>query len=166
MAKPFTAPRPVIRTRFGEVIKRYRSLEHAARDMTQFVYYGWRRYASDRMLEGVRLSAYGLTYADGSEIGRRGTLFVFGHRLEDEHARYRGHGPINGIAYSGGKSRVYRHPKTQSHRVAFAFVDTEAGEPPVRAKRTSRYLPTAWDDCSRSDLDHRSWKKQRATQWK
>lgn len=35
-----------------------------------------------------------------------------------------------------------------------------------RAKRKPKNLPNAWDDILRSDMNHRTWKRHRRTQWK
>lgn len=93
----------------------------------------------------------------------RGLLAGFLHREE-----LRGRtvsGPVPGIhrrRYGGH----YRIPATFSERRAHAFIDLDAGEPPVRGARRWKNLPNSWDDKVRSDHDARSWKKHRKHQWK
>lgn len=162
-------PRSVIRTRLSGVRVRYSSLEKAAVHLYRFTYFGAAKHdafweSSDA--QGWAGRVFGLTYEDGSEIPVSEIRRVFGSRNENEHASYRGHGPVNGIHKVSGRYRVYRHPKTFAEIRQAAFVDEEAGEVPTRAKRSWNGLPVAWDDSARTDYFQRSWKHSRSTQWK
>ncbi len=54
---------------------------------------------------------------------------------------------------------LLKYPRTHQERAANQ-------DWPVRGKRTPRMLPTAWDDQWRSDIEDRSWKRHRKTQYK
>ena len=69
------------------------------------------------------------------------------------------------VPFTGRGSRLYhniwRHPKTTQER-RLSFADPEF----VRGKRSSRNIPNCWDDWYRTDLDNRSWKKNKVRkQW-
>lgn len=61
--------------------------------------------------------------------------------------------------------RQFRRPGTHTIRRDTPHF-SEEGEPKVRGKRSAAGIPTAWDDRSRSDIEDRSWKRHRKTQWK
>lgn len=82
----------------------------------------------------------------------------------DRFRFWNGSGPVPGTRhYRGG--HIFRRPGTHPlRRDAVHFPD--AGEPGIRAKRSANNLPTSYDDCHRSDVGGRSWKRYRKTQWK
>lgn len=60
--------------------------------------------------------------------------------------------------------RYFRHPRTTQERRAYCREDREF----IRAKRSSRNLPSNWDDIYRNDIKFRaqSWKRQKKRkQW-
>jgi hypothetical protein len=81
---------------------------------------------------------------------------------------WNGEGPV---PYTGrrGRGRYYRRMGTVAeHRAAAAAASQlrEGDEPPFRAARNSRNLPSAWSDLHRSAQKDRSWKRFRTTRWK
>lgn len=80
-------------------------------------------------------------------------------------AEYSG-SPVPNVSKRRGGNGYWRWPRTQAER-RLNQPDPEVrkwGEPPVRGRRTSASLPSAWDDIFRET--QKSWKKQRRTQWK
>lgn len=77
---------------------------------------------------------------------------------------WNGAGPV---PYTGkrGRFKQSRHPGTQPARREAAYFP-EYGEPRIRAKRKAIGAPTAWDNLRRADIEDRSWKRNRAHQWK
>lgn len=65
-------------------------------------------------------------------------------------------------------SKTFRNPQTQNERIANLHHIQEArveGYPmPVRLKR--RILPSNWDDIYPSNINNKSWKEMRKTQYK
>lgn len=160
------AARAVVRFRGGVVVARFRSLEQAmAKTSVRYLRYeSLGSWEHDEFGEASSCH-YGLVYADGGEISREEFQEFAGPRKEDEHALYRGQGPVRDIGRRGSY-RYYRHPETQGNRRTLSFVDVEAGEPKPRAKQSANAQPDAWDDFGRTDSNDRSWKRQRKTQWK
>ncbi len=64
---------------------------------------------------------------------------------------------------TSGSYRWHRHPKTLNEKRMNDLVMVEDGEPSPRAVRSSRYLPSAWDDFNRHV--ERNWKSFRRTRW-
>ncbi len=62
----------------------------------------------------------------------------------------------------------YRHPRTMNEmKQYFASIENELDVPvKIRGSRQAQYLPHAWDDIYRSNIDLRCWKAYRKTQWK
>lgn len=79
---------------------------------------------------------------------------------------WNGTGPVPHTGRLRGDWVFRRKIRTQHERRLHAFVDEEAGEPPVRARRNARNLPTANTDISRSSYGNHNWKRFRRTQWK
>ena len=56
---------------------------------------------------------------------------------------------------------------TQERREWFAYIDELAEYPHlIRHRRSMKELPSAWDDIPRNDLQDRSWKRHRKTQYR
>ena len=66
-----------------------------------------------------------------------------------------------------GKRRHSFHTWCKTPRTAQELRWNEAYKGYTRGKRHKGYLPTAWDDYPRGDIDNRkNWKSCRKTQWK
>lgn len=121
---------------------------------------GWTHQLKDEF--GNRLS-----YKDFADIQKDRNFDCWYGRVytKTEPNFWNGEGPVPGT----GRSRHYRffrHPRTAAERRQNAFYDAEAGEPRPRVKRTGRYLICERDDCVRTCVNDRSWKRYRKTQWK
>lgn len=77
---------------------------------------------------------------------------------------YCGYGPVPRTGKSRSYSRYYRGMRTQQARRMAQVMSEEEIRP--RPKRSEKSLRSSWDDVYRHDLDHRSWKRHRKTQWK
>ncbi len=67
-----------------------------------------------------------------------------------------------GVSWPGTKGAwrgLFRHPKTTQERRKY---DKEYG----RGRRSPKHLTHAWDDMPRRDIEDRSWKRHRKTQYK
>lgn len=75
-------------------------------------------------------------------------------------------GPVPKIRKGHRWRGVYRHPATtqELRELSFAEVDEDIIEFKVKIRKKN--LRTYWDDIPRRDLSHRSWKRNRKTQWK
>jgi hypothetical protein len=87
-------------------------------------------------------------------------------RDEDEHALYRGRGPVIGTRKWRGRGHWIRRPRTTHERRLAALVLEEEGEVAPRPNRGAKTLPSAWDDIPVGSLALRNWKRYRSTQWK
>lgn len=63
-------------------------------------------------------------------------------------------------------ARYYKHPRTIQERRAYFHDEIAEYGIRVRKTRSARNLPDPWDDRQRADLNHRSWKRHRKTQYK
>lgn len=79
---------------------------------------------------------------------------------------WNGEGAVPGTGRRHG-GHYHRRPQTQSDRRINQFLgdEHEDGAPRVRAKRSSRNLPSSWDDLSR-EHEVRSWKAYRRHQYR
>lgn len=98
---------------------------------------------------------------------RRKTVWLKSAQREGDwtSAQYSGR-PVPNVSKLRGGAGYWRRPRTQAER-RLNQRDSEArewGEPPIRGRRSSKALPSSWDDISRDK--QKSWKKQRSTQWK
>lgn len=66
---------------------------------------------------------------------------------------------------AGYGKTVLRRPRTTQERRNY-FLDEEMEDVKLRARRSGRNLPNAWDDYCRSDIFVKNWKKFRRTQYK
>lgn len=142
---------------------------------------GWRRLRSElgayldpaRWTYVAREAGRVLSPADFYELwtppklnrSARSLVEKYEHREELRRQASRGSGPVPGVHRRRG-GNAYRIPGTANERRANAFVDLDSGEPPVRAARSWKSLPSTWDDLERSDYRMRSWKQYRKRQWK
>ena len=63
--------------------------------------------------------------------------------------------------------RYLRYPKTTQERRAYFLTEDELYYGVrLRARRSIRGLPNAWDDYYRGDIHAKNWKKYRRTQYK
>lgn len=79
--------------------------------------------------------------------------------------RWNGTGPVPGTGRSHWAS-MFRHPRTTAAKRAAALVLKDELEPPVRAKRNARNLPSTWDDIQFSSRYIDNWKRYRKTQYR
>ena len=64
----------------------------------------------------------------------------------------------------GYGTTVLRRPRTTQERRAYLRDESSVR---LRARRSAKNLPNAWDDIVRSDIfDHKSWKRHRRTQYR
>ena len=92
-------------------------------------------------------------------------LWHLSFALRRAHRTWNGEGPVPGTGVGRG-GHCHRRPKTMNERRQNAFWDGEAGEPRARGARRPSMLPHSWDDLSIGSYGHRSWKRNRKTQWK
>lgn len=84
--------------------------------------------------------------------------------LKNTWRSWNGEGPVPSTGRLGG-GRYFRRPKTIAAKRQ-SVVLSEYGEPPIRAKRSTSLLPSAWDDYPISAMSDRNWKRFRKHQWK
>lgn len=88
-----------------------------------------------------------------------------GRRYRNRFACWDGTGPVPGTGRQHG-GHWFRSPRTHdAHRLAVSVIKEE-GEPPIRAKRNPRHIPSSWDDLPIGANRNRNWKRHRKTQWR
>lgn len=62
--------------------------------------------------------------------------------------------------------RTTAERRENGHRCSNGISYSDEHKVKIRAKRSMKMLPEAWDDILRQDWNFRSWKRHRKTQWK